>query len=667
MPQIPRALQEQEMRAFFSIYYRLAVLAAGYLVVLTTSRLILVGFHMERVAPTDGIGFILIQGLRFDIILLGLLFGPVLLAKPWLHSADLLRRLGRWLVPVYVGAVTALAFFVEASTLSFIGEFDSRPNYVFVEYLQYPGEVLPTVFAERPVELVGFTLLAILIAWTVTAWLRRDPNADVHVPVTVCVSATPVIAIMIVAMVRSTLDHRPVNASTVAFSQDSMVNQLPLNSPYSVLYALYARQRDADRDRIRYGTMDDARITDIILNEAGIDPADQLDPAAPTLHHQRATFERDRPLNLVIVLEESLGAQFVGSLGGKDLTPELDALYEQGIAFERLYATGIRSVRGIEAVLTCMTPRAQLSAVKTAETQQNFFTLASLLERNGYRTSFIYGGESHFDNMRQFFLGNGFQTIVDENDYEDPVFVGSWGVSDEDLFQRAHEEFVSAGDEPFFSLVFTSSNHTPFEIPENRVEVSEYGPRETAIRYADYALGRFFDQARDSSYWENTVFLVVADHSVAINGGKLVPAERFMIPGVIVGDTIEPRKVSGITSQIDLLPTMLSLIGLSAEHPCIGRDLTLPEYANGAGRASMQFAELHAYVEEGHKVVLQHDLPPVIFGLDDSGEMVVTTAAPEVIEQKALAYALWGPMTIRNKAYFNYSEDRRFSYNSGGP
>jgi phosphoglycerol transferase MdoB-like AlkP superfamily enzyme len=655
------------MRAFLSIYKRIAVLAIGYLVLLTASRLLLVGTHIDRVAPTDGFSFILLQGLRFDVILLGLIFGPVLLAKPWLQTSAVLRRLGKWLVPLYMGLITALAFFVEASTLSFIQEFDSRPNYVFVEYLGYPSEVLPTVFAERPAELVGFTLIAMLIAFAVTAWLRRDPNADMHVPITLCISATPMIAIIIVAMVRSTLDHRPVNASTVAFSQDAMVNQLPLNSPYTVTYAIYARYRDADRERIRYGTMADARITDIILNEAGIEPADQLDPAAPTLRLQRATFERERPLNLVIVLEESLGAQFVGSLGGKDLTPELDGLYEQGIAFDRLYATGVRSVRGIEAVLTCMTPRAQLSAVKTAETQQNFFTLASLLERHGYQTSFIYGGESHFDNMRQFFLGNGFQTIVDENDYEDPVFVGSWGVSDEDLFERAHEQFTKAGDQPFFSLVFTSSNHTPFEIPENRVEVSEYGPRETAIKYADFALGRFFDRARDSSYWENTVFLVVADHSVAIGGGKLVPAERFRIPGVIVGDMIEPRKVSGITSQIDLLPTMLSLIGLSADHPCIGRDLTLPQYANGAGRASMQFAELHAYVEGGHKVVLQHDLPPITFGMDERGEIVPVDDVPAGIEEKALAYALWGPMTIRDKAYFNYSNGRRIGNYSGGP
>jgi phosphoglycerol transferase MdoB-like AlkP superfamily enzyme len=552
--------------------------------------------------------------------------------------------------------MTALAFFIEASSASFIGEFDSRPNYLFVEYLKYPDEVLATLFGEHPFQLVAFTLIAVFLVWAVFGWLRKDPHSDTRVSLVFCILVFPVIAVVSVAMVRSTLDHRPVNASVAAFSQDSMVNQLPLNSPYTVLYAIYAQQRDADRDRIRYGTMADDEILNVIMTEAGIEPHEQLDPTAPTLRHQKATRARARPLNLVIVLEESLGAQYVGSLGGKDLTPELDELADQGIFFERLYATGIRSVRGIEAVLTCMTPRAQLSAVKTGETQDNFFTLASLLERHGYQTSFIYGGESHFDNMRQFFLGNGFQTVVDENDYDEPTFVGSWGVSDEDLFDRAHDEFSKVGEQPFFSLVFTSSNHAPFEIPDNRVEVSPDGPMETAIKYADYALGRFFDKARQSSYWKDTVFLVVADHSVRVMGGKLVPIERFRIPGVIIGESIEPQRVSGITSQIDLLPTLLSLIGLSADHPCIGRDLTLPEFADGSGRALMQFGALHAYVEKGRMVALQHDLPPTTFNVASDGEMVQIPEGEPELERKALAYALWGPLTVRNKAYFNYSQ-----------
>jgi phosphoglycerol transferase MdoB-like AlkP superfamily enzyme len=565
-----------------------------------------------------------------------------------------------------MGLITALAFFVEASTSSFIFEFDSRPNYLFVEYLLHPSEVLATVFGTRPVELITFTIIAVLIAGAVIGWLRKDPRSDMRVSLLFCVLATPIVAIITLAMIRSTLGHKPVNPSIAAYSQDSMVNQLSLNSPYSLVYAIYERRRDAVRQGVHYGAMDDDEVLNVILTEAGIAPSEQLDAAAPTLHHQRATHARERPLNLIIILEESLGADFVGSLGGKDLTPELDKLADQGIWFERLYATGTRSVRGIEALITGFTPTARRSVVKLGETQLNFFTLASLLERHGYQTSFIYGGESHFDNMRRFSLNNGFQTIIDEDDYEQPVFHGSWGVSDEDLLNRAHDVFSNAGDQPFFSLVFTSSNHPPFDIPENRVSTSSYGPRETAIKYADYALGRFVDMARQSNYWKNTVFLIVADHSVHVYGGKLVPVERFRIPGLILGAAVEPRRIPGIASQIDLLPTLLSLIGLSSDHPSIGRDLTLPQYVAGSGRASMQFHVHQAYMEEGQVVVLRPDLKPTTFRVDSAGEMVLVPEGKPALERRALAYALWGPMMIRNKAYFNYPDTTYLGQSSFG-
>jgi phosphoglycerol transferase MdoB-like AlkP superfamily enzyme len=641
-----------------TIFRRIAILALCYLAVLSASRLLLTAIHIGRVSATDGFAEILLHGIRFDIILLGLVFGPVLILKLWAHSVVLPRVVRQWILPVILGVVSALVFFVEGSTAAFIEQFDSRPNHLFVEYLLYPREVLPTVFGAHPVAVSFTTIISVFIAVFVIRWLRDDPQRDKGVSLVFCALATPIVLILSLGMIRSTLDHRPVNPSVAAFSQDSMVNQLPLNSPYSLIYAVYERNRDAAGEGIRYGRMDDEEVLSIVLEEAGISPSEQLDEAAPTLHHQVATYPRERPLNLVIVLEESLGADYVGSLGGKDLTPELDRLAAQGIAFERLYATGIRSVRGIEAVITGFTPRPRPSVVKLAETQSNFFTIASLLERNGYQTSFIYGGESHFDEMRRFFLGNGFQTVIDEDDYDEPVFVGSWGVSDEDLFDRAHETFSKSGDQPFFSLVFTSSNHTPFDIPEGRVEESSYGRRETAINYADYALGRFFDMARQSSYWENTVFLIVADHSVRVVGGKLVPIERFRIPGVIVGGTIEPRSIPGIASQVDLIPTLLSLIGLSGDHPGIGRDLTLPEYAAGAGRAMMQFNDLQAYMENDRIVVLRPDLEPTTFGVNSAGATVWIPEGDSELERKALAHARWGPMTIRNKAYYNYPDPR---------
>ncbi len=629
------------------------MLSLSVLAAMSASRLLLMSMHWERVVATDGLAFILLQGVRFDIILIGMLFGPIFVIKPWFHTRASLQRFGKYLIPAYLGLTTSLMFFVEASSKSFIDEYDSRPNFLFIEYLIHPQEVLATLFGSYLLEFLSLVGIAILLGWVTFKWLRKDPHSGVMVPMKLCLLLTPLSVIVVVMMIRSTLAHHPVNPSIAAFSQDSMVNQLPLNSPYSLLRAIYEQRRDSNNKNSRYGTMSDNKVLATILRESGIAPGEQLDSATPTLHHQNATYLREEPLNLVIILEESLGAEFVGSLGGKDLTPQLDKLASQGIWLEQLYATGTRSARGIEAIITGFTPTSRLSVVKLGETQNNFFSLAGLLQNQGYKTSFIYGGAAHIDNMKRFFLNNGFQTIIEEKDFVQPDFYGPWGVSDEDLFKRAHEEFSKARTQPFFSLVFTTSHHKPFDIPENRV-TAEPGPdgrRETAVKYADYSLGRFLEMARQSGYWENTVFLITADHNSRVYGDQLVPVDRFHIPGVIVGGKIDARRIPGLSSHIDMLPTLLSLIGISSDHPAIGRDLTLPEYEAGAGRAMMQFHALQAYVEGDRVVVLQPDMDPTIFRRVSSGKMLLDTTVDPALEQRALAHALWGPMMIRQKAY----------------
>ncbi len=584
-----------------------------------------------------------------------MMFGLLMVLKPWFHTSGILRRIGRWLWPLYLGVTTPLVFFVEAASKSFIDEYDSRPNFLFVEYLGHPREVLATLTGSHLVELIVFTGIAVLLGVLTIRWLRNDPRSAIHVSVKSCLLLTPVAAILAFLMIRSTLDHRPVNPSNATFSQDAMVNQLALNSPYSLLYAIYEQRRDATSKGLSYGAMDDDEVLDIVIQEANIEPLEPSNPSAPTLHHQTATRSYEKPLNLVIILEESLGAEFVGSLGGLDLTPELDDLASEGIWFERLYATGIRSVRGIEAIITGFTPTPRRSVVKLLETQVNFFTLAGLLQNQGYLTSFVYGGEAHFDNMKRFFLNNGFQTVIDEKDYKNPVFYGSWGVSDEDLFNRANNIYVKAGEKPFFSVVFTSSNHDPYDLPENRVapQPGPEGPRHTAVKYADYALGQYIDMARQSDYWENTVFLIVADHNSRVKGAQLVPVKQFHIPGLIIGGTIKPRRIPGISSQIDLLPTLLSLMGVNGNHPAIGRDLTRPEYADGAGRAIMQFHRIQSYLEGDRMVVLQPDLEPTQFHVDSRGNAVLATDSDPELARKSLAHALWAPLMIRLKAYHN--------------
>jgi len=394
----------------------------------------------------------------------------------------------------------------------------------------------------------------------------------------------------------------------------------------------------------------------------GVPLADFTSEELPTLRRHVATVRRSKPLNLVIVLEESLGAGFVKRLGGLAITPYLDRLAEHGIWFEQLYATGTRSVRGIEAVIAGFPPTPALSVVKLSKAQQNFATLASVLQRSGYRSEFVYGGESHFDNMRAFFLGNGFNSVVDRQDFATPQFVGSWGVSDEDLFEMAHARIraLHAGDQPFFMLVFSSSNHTPFEFPDGRIELFDTQKQtvHNAVKYADHALGNFIERARGSEHWEETLFLVVADHDTRVYGDELVPVGKFHIPGVILGADVSARRIDSLVSQIDLAPTLLSLMGVDGEHPFPGRDLTrtLPEFGNSPApvhaRAMMQFDQNFAWLERDRLTVLLPDGSSRQFAFDRGTKELVpaTTLDPEAVRQ-ALANVLMPAWLYREQRY----------------
>lgn len=620
------------------------------LLMLSAARLGLTIWQWSRVEDASGIVFVLAQGLRFDLVTLGLLLViPCLLsavvaasglaAKPWI---SLLR--------VYLSACFGLLIFMEMATPQFIDQFDLRPNILFVEYLKYPREVLSMLWGGYKLPLLIAAVAVPAMTWFVYQLTGRYKSAPMtrwmHV-----LWVLPVVGVTLLMMIRSTLDHRPVNPSIVAVSQDLMVNDLALNSTYTVLYAIYESRR-GEKGKAVYGRMPREDVFAEVRRAMHLPDADFTHSELPTLHRQRVPPRSGRSPNLVIILEESLGASFVGSLGGYPLTPNLDRLSEEGIWFEQLYATGTRSVRGIEAVITGLTPTPARSVVKLNRSQHNFFTLAQLLAGLGYETSFLYGGEAHFDNMAGFFMANGFQKIIDENDYANPEFVASWGVSDEDLFNNAHQFFQSYGQKPFFSLVFTSSNHSPFEFPEGRIELYDENKatERNAVKYADYAVGGFFKNAKQSGYWDNTVFLVVADHNARLRGADLVPIEAFRIPGLILGGLVQPQKISRMASQIDLLPTMLSIMGISSEHPAIGYDLFREDIDQIPGRAMMQYNATQAYVEEDRAIIFEREKEPREYHYTDQTLSPADDKRSGLLN-KALAHSLFGPLMYRDSLY----------------
>ena len=629
----------------------LLLVCIGIFLVLLLSRLALVLWQWNRVISADMLRPVFIQGARFDLVLIGMFMVIPMLLYPILGTSSILLPLWKTLLMVVVPAILLLVVLMEFSTPSFADQFDARPNVLFFEYFEHPAEVIATLWGAYRLPLIAGNLLLLIIAWlTISSLWSYLPNIQ-PAPFLPSLLAGAVLAIGSGILARSTFDHRPVNPSTVALSEDALVNDLALNSSYTMLYAAY-EMRNESKGGFRYGTMNAQTAIDVVKRNMNVDVEDFTSSINPTLHTFHATRAARPRKNLVIILEESLGAEFVGALGGKDLTPNLDSLKSQGLWFEQLYATGTRSVRGIEAVITGFPPTPARSVVKLSKSQRHFYTLADQLGKEGYTTSFIYGGEAQFDNMRRFFMNNGFQSVIDHNNYKNPIFDGSWGVSDEDLFNRAHEEFSGMGDQPFFSLVFTSSNHTPFDFPDGRITLFDKDNKQTvnnAVKYADHALGQFVEKAKQSDYWNNTVFLIVADHNSRVVGAELVPIKRFHIPGVIIGGSIDPDQYTKVASQIDLPPTLLSLIGISGEHPMIGHDLTKVT-SDHIGRAIMQFNAIQAYMQEDRVVIMQRDIPPAYYYYNN-GELKESKAPFPELSTSALAHSTWASDTYERARY----------------
>ncbi|MCJ8295703.1 MAG: LTA synthase family protein [Colwellia sp.] len=620
------------------------------LAILSAFRLGLVIWQADRVNNINDFFSIMNSGIRVDISSLCYLFMVPILISLCVYVSNKGKALLQRFLMLWCILSMSLLVYLEVITPTFILEYDFRPNRLLIEYLIYPKEVFSMLWTGYKLEIL-ISLSALIITIISAAklfklsWLAK---ANITVKYRVLISIAVILIVFLGA--RSSIGHRPLNPAMVFFSTDHLLNDLILNSSYSVAFAVKQMGLENSSEKY-YGKMEQGKIIDIVRQNTLSDSKDFTNDNFPTQVMHQASYS-GKPKNLVILLQESLGARYVGHLGGLPLTPNLDKLMTQGWNFSNLYATGTRSVRGIEAVITGFTPTPSRSVVKLDKSQREFFTIAKLLNENDYHTQFIYGGESHFDNMKSFFLGNGFTDIVDLVDFEKVDFEGSWGASDEDLYDQAHLEFEKLHKQkaPFFSLVFTSSNHTPFEYPDGKITQYDQkkNTRNNAAKYSDYALGQFIKKAKKSSYWQDTIFLVVADHDSRVGGASLVPIDHFRIPGVIFGESIKAKPDDRLVSQIDLAPTLLSLIGVSGYTPMLGHDLT-KNIPLSKQRAMMQYDKTFAYMTPDAVTILQPGKDARAFNYQN--KQFTERPITKSMSDQAKAHVLFGSLAYKNQWY----------------
>ncbi|HUR40432.1 MAG TPA: LTA synthase family protein [Verrucomicrobiae bacterium] len=495
-----------------------------------------------------------------------------------------------------LAALVFALLFVGGLEYFFFEEFNARFNLVAVDYLVYPTEVMGNIndtYSVGPLS-VAFLAVALLATLAWWPWLRAAP-AETRAR-GIALRGAGLFAVLAGA-------SAALGANAGAVFDNRVANELAANGAARFFSALHTNHLEYPA---YYLTDDTGRLRAVLRHDLADGDSTFDDARSGGLsrrHGGRA--EGLGKLNIVVLSEESFGAEFVGAYGDvRGLTPEFDALAKQGLLFTHAYATGTRTVRGLEAISASFPPIPSESILKRPG-GDHIATWGSVMRELGYETSFLYGGYGTFDNMNAYFRGNGFD-ISDRTDIPSPRFSNIWGVSDEDLFAHAIDWFDNraAAQKPFFSIVMSTSNHKPYTFPAGIDGVKPAGGgREAGIRYADHAIGAFFREAAEHAWFKNTLFVVVADHGARVYGAADIPLFSYEIPMLLIAPgRIAPGRIDTATSQMDIAPTVLGLLGEPYEAPFFGQDVL--HWAGGPRTLLFNHNHTVAAFRDGHLAIL---------------------------------------------------------------
>jgi phosphoglycerol transferase MdoB-like AlkP superfamily enzyme len=381
---------------------------------------------------------------------------------------------------------------------------------------------------------------------------------------------------LLVVPLRGGVQQIPINQSDVYFSSQPFANHAAVNVPWNVLNSLLLKNSGPNP----YQFMPDSTAQRLVKHLYA-PPATTAAPDSSTYSILRTP----RP-NVLFIILESFTAKFVGSTGGeKGVTPTLDSLAHTGVLFKNVYASGDRSQKGLVALLSGYPNQPTGSIIKVPRKTEKLPHLARSFNRAGYRSSYYYGGELAFANMKSYLMAAGYDKLTERADFAPQEQNSKWGAHDHILFDRILADLrqQKPATQPFFLTAFTLSSHEPFEIPipKKFPGTSETALFRNSVYYTDWALGRFLRQASQQPWWDNTLVVLVADHGHPLPGNSAneSPA-KFHIPLLITGGAMRPeargRSVAAFGAQTDVATTLLAQLGLPTTDYNWGRDLLRP-------------------------------------------------------------------------------------------
>lgn len=460
----------------------------------------------------------------------------------------------------------------------FWNEFGVRYNFIAVDYLVYTNEVIGNIMQSYPVIPIfsALFLIAGLITYVIVKksknYLDEIPNFVDKIKISAIYFSLFALSLVTIPII-----------SDKENSQNIFVNEMQANG----LHKFYLAFTNSELDYFKfYKTLPNNKAFAVLKNQIPTISNES------TLRNIKAKAAENHK-NVVLITIESYSADFLKTYGNEqNITPFLDSLATKSLLFTNLYAVGNRTVRGLESVTLCVPPTAGESVVKRKD-NKNKFSTGSIFAKKGYNVKYIYGGDAYFDNMEDFFAGNGYG-IVDKKTFkpEEITFSNVWGVCDEDLYKKAIKTMNEEAKEnkPFFNHIMTVSNHRPFTYPNGKIDISgDAKSREGGVKYTDYAMKQFFIMAKKQPWFKNTVFVILADHCASSSGKTELPLDKYRIPAMIYApEFVQPTHYNNMMSQIDVMPTVLGLLNFNYQSKFFGQDVLNADYKPRALIATYQ-------------------------------------------------------------------------------
>ncbi len=522
---------------------------------------------------------------------------------------------------------------VALSEFVFWNEFSARFNFIAVDYLVYTREVIGNIRQSYPVGwiLLGIGILAALLFWRMARPVWRmacAPGFDRRLRL---LTAVTCLAFPWAAM-------NWVTDAPRQWLNNAGARELAGNGYYDFVRAF--RHNDLDYMHF-YVTLPASEVQEV-MDQTYVWGKPKPGTLADPLHAGRqipGDPAKEGRYNLVLVSMESMGAEFIAALGGApDLTPNLNRLAQESLFFTATYATGLRTVRGLEAISLSLPPLPG-HAIPVRPHNKPFQTLGNTLRARGYDSMYIYGGYGAFDNMKDFFGGNGYEVIDRTQIPGDQITHETiWGVADEDLFRHALKVFDEKAQtgKRFFGHIMTTTNHRPFTYPPNRIDIPSGTGRAGAVKYADWAVGQFIAEASRREWFKNTLFVLIADHTSQGRGKVDLEPANFHIPFIVHAPHIlKPQRSEALNSQIDVAPTLLGLMGIGYESHFMGQDILSP---HAQARAFMGNYLTVGYMTREHLVQLMPQQRASVMTRDNYRELPATDAHRSELLRQAIAH-----------------------------